>query len=563
MNDIDFAARVSAPIGQLYGEAKRSLHGFPKHALTQARALASLCCDLLGAPVHSIQRPGLDGQIAELARTHRINPDTYDLLQRVRRAGNAGAHPERAMLDEKQFAPMARQAMIDVRTLLETVFRQRHRGAAVPAYAVLDEPPEPLQELCYRALVSGSAPDQYLVAIHLVDQVAARIAEVRAAGPDLDRFAAQREVDAMRSRAIDLLAYASDAGYAPAHYEYAQALLEGARGEGKEAHASHLMWLACRDEYPDAMAWNGNAVLYGLHGHDVDHEQALVYLEKAAAHDNPGALTLLSRMYREGLGVPPDPVAAFDMTLRAAEAGFPAAQYELSAALFNGHGTARDEAQALCWLDKAVDSAYGPAFAVKAQLIRKGKAPGTAVDVEQLLVAAIPSWNQARLDLADLFIDSKEQDKLVRAAYLVQDCYTQALRDGDKPLVELCLAGAPALIERLEAPVSALSDEQLKEVLMARFQFDEHGRPYPDRLARAKLFFETASALAKAKGVNVREEHRLTQLLASGMGSRAALHANVAAALPRPVTQRYLPNKPGRNDPCPCGSGEKFKRCCA
>jgi hypothetical protein len=23
-----------------------------------------------------------------------------------------------------------------------------------------------------------------------------------------------------------------------------------------------------------------------------------------------------------------------------------------------------------------------------------------------------------------------------------------------------------------------------------------------------------------------------------------------------------MPNKPGRNDPCPCGSGNKYKRCC-
>jgi hypothetical protein len=22
-------------------------------------------------------------------------------------------------------------------------------------------------------------------------------------------------------------------------------------------------------------------------------------------------------------------------------------------------------------------------------------------------------------------------------------------------------------------------------------------------------------------------------------------------------------NRPGRNDPCPCGSGKKYKRCCA
>lgn len=31
---------------------------------------------------------------------------------------------------------------------------------------------------------------------------------------------------------------------------------------------------------------------------------------------------------------------------------------------------------------------------------------------------------------------------------------------------------------------------------------------------------------------------------------------------PRPKTQRLETPKVGRNDPCPCGSGKKFKKCC-
>lgn len=568
MNDIDFAKRVSEPIGQLYSEAKRSLHEFPKHALTQARALASLCCDILGAPEKNNQqkndqRPGLEGQIAELARTHRINPDTRDLLQRLRRVGNAGAHPERSMLDEKQLPLTARQALNDVLALLEIVFRQLHQGAAVPAYEVVDEKPDTMRELCYRALVSGSAPDQYLVAIHLLEEVLARFNAARASESNISLFAAQPEVDDMRSRAVDLLEYASDAGYAPAHYEYAQALLTGARGERNEAKAAQRMWMACQQEYPEAMAWYGNVFLYGLHGHEIDYEQALEYLEKAAAHDEPGALTLLSRMYRDGLGVPADSVAAFAMTLKAAEAGFPAAQYEVSSALFEGCGVAVDEAQGLYWLYQAAGSGYAAALAAKANLIRKGKAPGSDADVEELLIDAIPSWNRARLDLADLYIDRGDSVHLVRAAYLVQDCYAQALRDDDKPLADLCYMGAPELTKRLEGSIPSLSDEQLKEVLMARFQYNDRGRPYPDRLARAKLFFDTAAALAKVRGVDLREEERLNRVLTSGMRVMQLTRQLTRTALPHPVTQRKLAVKVGRNDPCPCGSGAKFKQCCA
>ncbi len=32
--------------------------------------------------------------------------------------------------------------------------------------------------------------------------------------------------------------------------------------------------------------------------------------------------------------------------------------------------------------------------------------------------------------------------------------------------------------------------------------------------------------------------------------------------IPKPKTQRHTAPRVGRNDPCPCGSGKKFKKCC-
>ena len=32
--------------------------------------------------------------------------------------------------------------------------------------------------------------------------------------------------------------------------------------------------------------------------------------------------------------------------------------------------------------------------------------------------------------------------------------------------------------------------------------------------------------------------------------------------LPPPVDPIHSSDKPGRNDPCPCGSGKKYKQCC-
>ena len=36
----------------------------------------------------------------------------------------------------------------------------------------------------------------------------------------------------------------------------------------------------------------------------------------------------------------------------------------------------------------------------------------------------------------------------------------------------------------------------------------------------------------------------------------------VEGDMPKPVTQRHTTPKVGRNDPCPCGSGRKYKKCC-
>ena len=45
-------------------------------------------------------------------------------------------------------------------------------------------------------------------------------------------------------------------------------------------------------------------------------------------------------------------------------------------------------------------------------------------------------------------------------------------------------------------------------------------------------------------------------------GEGPATASREAAAPPEPVTFRREIPKVGRNDPCPCGSGKKYKKCC-
>lgn len=65
-----------------------------------------------------------------------------------------------------------------------------------------------------------------------------------------------------------------------------------------------------------------------------------------------------------------------------------------------------------------------------------------------------------------------------------------------------------------------MSDEEHADFLVARFMFDEYGRPFPKRAERAREFIDAALALAKVKGSGSKEEARLVRKLASGWGRR-------------------------------------------
>ena len=56
--------------------------------------------------------------------------------------------------------------------------------------------------------------------------------------------------------------------------------------------------------------------------------------------------------------------------------------------------------------------------------------------------------------------------------------------------------------------------------------------------------------------VQTRRHHEISRFL-----RLAGRWYYVDGRMPKPETQRN-PQKVGRNDPCPCGSGKKFKKCC-
>ncbi len=111
-------------------------------------------------------------------------------------------------------------------------------------------------------------------------------------------------------------------------------------------------------------------------------EEAQRWFEKAAALGYPeGAYATGYRLLQPGPRR--DPMRAFPALLASAEAGFPAAAWEVAECLRNGAGVARDPARALAWYRRAADHDFVEAKLHLGRAYRDGS--GVEVDLGQAL----------------------------------------------------------------------------------------------------------------------------------------------------------------------------------
>ncbi|RYD61250.1 MAG: sel1 repeat family protein [Sphingomonadales bacterium] len=92
-------------------------------------------------------------------------------------------------------------------------------------------------------------------------------------------------------------------------------------------------------------------------------DEALAYLDKAAARGDAVANGALATVYQFGIGRPVDVPRAIAYTRVAAEGGVPFAMMDLGARLLAGAGVQRDPAQGLAWTRRAADAGYPDALA--------------------------------------------------------------------------------------------------------------------------------------------------------------------------------------------------------
>ena len=80
----------------------------------------------------------------------------------------------------------------------------------------------------------------------------------------------------------------------------------------------------------------------------------------------------------------------------------------------------------------------------------------------------------------------------------------------------------------------------------------------------------SAAAQQQGSGVDFQRSHaaaaadeeRKEISVAEPQRGGGALQRSHAATAPVPETDRRIGKKVGRNAPCPCGSGKKYKKCC-
>jgi predicted Zn-dependent protease len=119
-------------------------------------------------------------------------------------------------------------------------------------------------------------------------------------------------------------------------------------------------------------------------------------------------------------------------------------------------------------------------------------------------------------------------------------------------------AGKAEAIFREGLSVEAVRD---RDILLERFaEFcTEAGRAEEAAAARRELDALKAALKAKAAAKS-RRTSTLVPPVAPAVARRGDVYPSAPAKEP-PDVLRADP-KPGRNDPCPCGSGKKYKKCC-
>lgn len=567
MNDIDFAFTISDDIGMFYKVAKENHSELPSYSLAQLRALCHLVCDIFSNEyeARSVSAKGLESKIYDLFKARLIDGKTKDNLHQLRRNGNVGAHPEKFFHTKNALVNLAIESLSTTRELLKLSFQRLYPDKSIPVYEVSEFATDNLKQICYQAMIEEDSEARHMSGMMLLDKAKKLDVDAQKLAESSGFAYLGHEYASIKSQALFWFKLAAESNYAPSMYEYGVALADGAEGDEMRGIGVNYLYRASELGNADARAFIGDCLLHGSCSIEADPVEARKYLQLAATDDQPSALTNLGALYEKGIGGEVNLSAAFEYTLRAAEAGYPLGQYNLSVFYFNGLGVDVDEKLAIEWLTKSAGQGCPIAMFQLAHEITIGKIHGKGTaDAEVLYIKCLTApeiGNQARYNISQLYIsknaEKSDWNSLINAANLLQECYEMELGKGD--LAQKCIKAALPLVRQLREGFKSIakSDSLLESAIIVLHYFNEDGYPVLNRKEQNKVIFGKFKKFAQ-ESKNLSDSNRLQ--LAGKLFTPEGHSQNTVHSLTSPLAQRNA--KVGRNQGCTCGSGKKFKVCC-
>jgi len=563
MNDLELARLISGEVGENFALAKEAAEEYPGYCLVTLRGMCKLIClRIIEARNLAIPKAGeLDTLIREVCDRTNSDSKTKDALHKLRWLGNKGAHPEENKLGNAELSDFAHSALNYAITALKFAHTQVHPNSQLPAEIVSTAAEFGVKSLCYRATIQEEVEPQYWLGKHFLSKAAS----LGSGGED--RFIFPHEIHEELKKANYWFRLAANQGHAAALYEHGKLLIDRVDGEEYVAMGVNNIFRAANDGNSDANADVGHIYYHGTHDQPQDFVEARKHFEIAAAEDHPSALTMLGVMYLRGEGGSANPLAAFEYTKKSAEAGYPTGQMNLFVHYWNGDIVDKDLTQALDWLNKAAGQDLPEALFTLAETIVAGLVPDKSLeDAEELLLRCMNSAStehslrsRASFEFAQLRTrHSDHLSSLSGAADILQRCYEAEKCEGE--LAQACVELAQSVVQQIRGLIRSrrgTAEEIVVAETITTYYFDPSGKPIPKRSDGLDRQLKAMQEMSKAK------KHLSPELYQRRLLEKAAptlVAQSKQKNAPRLVSLSR--DKVGRNDPCPCDSGKKFKHCC-
>ncbi len=422
MNDLEFIKTFDKKLSTHYEKSKSYCLDTPTHSLIILRSFVVDFTELLASYYKiDLQKTYLYKKIEQLAVVKKIDKEIISILHEIRVDSNQGAHFEKSNLSFDEFSTLAIANIKKACKMVELFYSIKNNKPS-PKYKFEDLKSSITKDMCYKAIMEDDLDSQYIIGLNL--QAKAKLEHLK----EYNQLKSEGHQYLINPKSFKLLEKATywfkqsslTLEHPNAIFEFAMCLLYGEGVKQDEEEGERLIEIAAKKESTNAKAILGAFYINGSLLFKQDHKKALEYLEIAAKEEHPEALTNLSYMYKDSIGVKEDLNLSYKYMKKASYAGYSHAQYHLSNFYFNGIGIKKDQKKAMNLLDKALNKDYPPAIITKARLLLQGEHIDQDLELsEKLYVNYIELENnfEVLLELIENYINglfgNKTQDQIL------------------------------------------------------------------------------------------------------------------------------------------------------